>query len=384
MLAMPTMNYSDYHSRRYFPELDGLRALCILGVITAHMPNPTWQQLGGALGVDVFFVLSGYLITTLALREEAREGRLHLRAFFVRRMFRLLPAYYVILALYAILILVLGLNPERRATFVQLLPMYLLHLQEIPFWSGAAMPFYQSWSLGVEEKFYLLWPVLGFWLLRGRARARLAVAAVGAVGFSSATFLDPRGVFVFFYGAILMGCVAAIALHDRVWFDRLRRLGHPYVLGAIAGLWFITHVSLYHLGVSRAAYAPVVALFLVGLVTSGGAFRRLLSWPPLVYVGTISYGIYLVHALVLNAVALMVPAGLSQIAKDGAVLVGSVALSIMAAEGLRRVIEHPMRELGRGIAVRSQRPRRPGTEGEAQIIAPSADPTRSTVRVLGV
>src|SRR4051812_1063795 len=98
--------YAAYRARRYFPELDGLRALCVLLVITVHMydSQTLWAWLAGTRGVTVFFVLSGFLITTLGLREEAERGSVALGAFYVRRCCRLLPLYFVTLAAYGVLI----------------------------------------------------------------------------------------------------------------------------------------------------------------------------------------------------------------------------------------------------------------------------------------
>ena len=93
--------FQRYRDQRYFPALDGLRALCILGVIGSHMTDkPGWAGLSGGLGVNVFFVLSGYLITMLALREERARGHLSLQAFYVRRTLRIFPLYYLALLVY--------------------------------------------------------------------------------------------------------------------------------------------------------------------------------------------------------------------------------------------------------------------------------------------
>src|SRR5689334_6679488 len=107
--------YEAYRATRRFPALDGIRALCIMMVITVHMKDQSWVWLSGALGVTVFFVLSGYLITMLALREEGDRGRLSMRAFYVRRTGRILPPYAVILALHCVLILGLhsGFSAEK-------------------------------------------------------------------------------------------------------------------------------------------------------------------------------------------------------------------------------------------------------------------------------
>ncbi len=161
--------HGAYLGRKYFSELDGLRALSVLLVINVHLYDSqrNWWWVSGYRGVTIFFVLSGYLITTLALREEGQQGCLSLAAFYVRRCFRIFPLYYVTLALYCLLIYGVSISPHLREPLWDALPYYLLYLQEIPFclWkilSERDLVFAQSWTLGAEEKFYLLWPLLAF------------------------------------------------------------------------------------------------------------------------------------------------------------------------------------------------------------------------------
>src|SRR5437899_7858756 len=109
------LTYEAGQERKYLPELDGLRAVSVLIVVSHHMHDRVWSWLSGELGVTVFFVLSGYLITTLSLREESHRGSLSLTAFYVRRSFRIFPLYYIILAAYCVLILVLRVGHEQKA-----------------------------------------------------------------------------------------------------------------------------------------------------------------------------------------------------------------------------------------------------------------------------
>src|SRR5438094_377679 len=107
-------SYQEYRALKYVPELDGLRALSALLVISYHMHDKVWGWLAGYLGVQVFFVLSGYLITTLALREEAERGALCLPAFYVRRACRIFPLYYLTLGTYCLLIFGLLPLPHKQ------------------------------------------------------------------------------------------------------------------------------------------------------------------------------------------------------------------------------------------------------------------------------
>src|SRR6201996_9073927 len=114
-------SFADYQNRKYLPELDGLRAISVLLVVSVHLHDfeAVWKWLAGWQGVTVFFVLSGYLITTLSLREEALRGRLSLTSFYIRRSFRIFPLYYLMLGIYCFLILVLRMNPEKHAMLLK-------------------------------------------------------------------------------------------------------------------------------------------------------------------------------------------------------------------------------------------------------------------------
>src|SRR5205807_152644 len=166
---------------------------------------------------------------------EGQRGSLSLAAFYIRRSFRIFPLYYVTLGIYCFLILVLRMNPEKRELLLGALPSYLLYMQELPFFNGVAdasgeirrrnIPFYQSWSLGIEEKFYLVWPLLAFVWWRGRRGLRfggtLMLAALLALAptFVIRTFGEQNKIqdCLYPYYNILVGCGVAILLHDRRW-----------------------------------------------------------------------------------------------------------------------------------------------------------------------
>jgi peptidoglycan/LPS O-acetylase OafA/YrhL len=120
-----TLSYEQYCERRYFEPLDGLRALSILLVVSVHLHDNlaygAWRWLQGEGGVGIFFILSGYLITTLALREEKERGRLSFKAFYTRRIWRIFPAYYFFVAVNTAVIYALG-NGEARGSFGAALP----------------------------------------------------------------------------------------------------------------------------------------------------------------------------------------------------------------------------------------------------------------------
>src|SRR4051812_33331846 len=162
--------------RAYVPALDGVRALAVMMVLLHHVSVP--YLLGGFIGVSVFFVLSGYLISSLLLDEVARTGRVDLPAFFRRRATRLYPALVVAVVL-AIVVALVDHNEVGDTTLGA--PLALGYVTNLAGWRGWAFAGFLShtWSLAVEAQFYLLWPIVLVWLARRRGVAAgcLALAA---------------------------------------------------------------------------------------------------------------------------------------------------------------------------------------------------------------
>lgn len=377
------LTHESYQDRKYLPELDGLRAISVLIVVSVHMHDRVWGWLAGGLGVTVFFVLSGYLITTLSLREEGQRGSLSLKAFYIRRSFRIFPLYYVILVAYCFLILVLYIDYDRKAPMLKgAMPWYLLYMQEVPFFYGvldadgvlqkANVPFYQGWSLGIEEKFYLVWPLLAFVLWRGKLATRVAGTALLIAAFGVIPFLGlgKLGSCLFPYYHILIGCLFALLLRDRKYYERLRPLGNgTWVYPALAFV-LVVHFVRPWLSASKGTEAPLyahlmnhsadllytlaVALFLACVLLGDGLVQRALRLPALVFVGKMSYGIYLVHILALNVAEQAVnrvwpaagPRETLNVA-SGTALVLACILSVVAAYLLHLTVEKPCLEIGR-------------------------------------
>src|ERR671910_110382 len=174
----------------YSPGLDGLRAFAVIAVLLYHADLP-WIP-GGFLGVEVFFVISGYLITALLLAEWRQRGRIDLKTFWLRRARRLLPALYVLLVVtltFAVVFLpaeVAGLRGDVLAAFGYVTNWFLIFGQESYFEAvGRPSVLQHLWSLAVEEQFYLIWPIvlavgLGIGASRLRRRRVLTFALVGA------------------------------------------------------------------------------------------------------------------------------------------------------------------------------------------------------------
>lgn len=347
-----TLDHSSYLQRRYFAELDGIRALSVLLVITVHMYDAFWEPLAGHLGVVIFFVLSGYLITTLALREEDKYGRLSLAAFFVRRSYRIFPLYYGVLLLYAVLILVLGIGGEKREAFLGALPYYLVYLQEIPYVYGVGgsyqdIPFYQSWSLGIEEKFYLFWPLLAFVVWRGKPSVRITGTCLLIAAFV-VTYVPGQAKGILFpYYHILVGCLAAFVLHRPDGYQRCMVLARTGLRYPLLLLMTLVHFTVPHEPAAVVVYSPLVAAVMVSLVIRPGKIGAILSLTPLVAVGRLAYGIYLTHLICRNVVDRVIPTDTEQIVLRLGAYVATCTLSIGVAYLLFHAIEKPLIAVGR-------------------------------------
>jgi len=312
---------------RGIPALDGIRAVAIGLVLVEHGGIPGVP--GGFLGVDVFFVLSGFLITSLLLDELGRRGRIALAAFWIRRARRLLPALIVmVLAVVAARTLfpaeaTTTLRDDAVAAFFWVANWAFVAQKTDYFAQGSPpSPLQHTWSLGVEEQYYLFWPllVLAVAAVFG-ARVRwgvFALATVGAAGSAVAAILlssDAEVNRVYFgtdarVQALLVGAAAA-ALLVRDWTvlttggtlirTRWRRwsAGALSVLG-LAMLAALTHYATGSARDFRTGLLIVVALAAVLVVApvaldQGGPVARALAWRPLVWLGAISYGVYLWH-----------------------------------------------------------------------------------------
>ena len=339
------LSYDEFRATRYFPGLDGLRAVSIALVVVFHVRGNPLEVLRGANGVRLFFVISGFIITTLSLREETRDGELDRRGFLVRRAARILPLYYLALVAYVVAVFVFDLDDRERA-FREALPYYLTYLQELPVSEQANRPFAISWSLGIEEKFYLVWPFLAFWALR-RSRLRVAVAAASALALGTAWPWLPLGEYVRHYADILVGAVVAFVLHERGGYERLAVLGRSWPRrAAIVGL-AATFVGQPSLPDGLFLLLPILAgAVIVASVASPARAAPVLTWSPVVTLGRISYGVYLFHQLGLAVAERLVPERFGT-AGDLATLAIAMVATLPLCLALHRFVERPLIAAGR-------------------------------------
>ncbi|MCL4435073.1 MAG: acyltransferase [Actinobacteria bacterium] len=312
----------------YLPPLDGIRALAVLGVIAYHAGVPFLQ--GGFLGVDAFFVLSGFLITSLLLEERIGTGKIGLRAFWARRARRLLPALMLMIIgvlLYARFIAPPGAYPGLRLDALSTLFYvanwhFILVSQNYFVLTGLPTPLLHTWSLSIEEQFYLVWPFVVLAVMRfARSPKRLmvvsAVMACASALEMGLLYRSPVDTSRVYFGTdthssgLLLGAALASGI---VWWRNDRSLqSHDFHLRRPATtFWVVVGITgfavsgiMWWLMLGTTSFPYQGGIFLAGLAVAGvigsvvlvprGPLYRLLSLRPLRYLGKISYGMYLWH-----------------------------------------------------------------------------------------
>lgn len=306
-----SLDHRRFLAQRHFGALDGLRCLSIVAVVWHHTrPEiPGWVlDNRGFLGVDMFFVLSGFLIVTLLLREHDRAGRISLRHFYLRRGFRIFPLYYGLIFAITLALLVRGSASQMAEAWFDELPILLTYTAN---WFEVTTLLSISWSLAAEEQFYLIWPpllcalgwrslwVLGGVLVVGQAiHFRLLDAPLAQIGIGphDLAMLRQTG-----FTPILLGVGLAHLLHvEQGYRLAARALGArwtPVVL--LSGLILLMALTPDDImGWPRVAIHVTMVLLLGScVVREDHALAPFLRWPPIVRLGVTSYGMYLLHKI---------------------------------------------------------------------------------------
>jgi peptidoglycan/LPS O-acetylase OafA/YrhL len=338
----------------YQPALHGIRAVAILLVVCRHAFQ--WPR-GAFLGVDLFFVLSGFLITSLLLEEQAISGRIRLSLFYARRALRLLPALFAMLAAYIVVSVVTGADPGRIVGRAAIGASYTANIAAAWWPDTQHRPLRHLWSLAMEEQFYLIWPIaliLVTRFVRRHLAAILSLAivtvwletvlliAAGDIGHRVYMGPDTRSL------PLLIGCFLAVARTDQL----LPRLNRAVIFLAVSiGIACVLLVDSYR----ATAYVFAIPVFSIatGIVIlhalQSPSLGRVLSWPPLVYLGLISYALYLWHPLTLLAVGSPAgqPAGLLRPAVG---VLWAIALAMLS----RVLVEQPFLRLKRRLQAKSR------------------------------
>lgn len=340
----------------YRPDIDGLRAVAVLAVVLHHLSSPLVP--GGYVGVDVFFVISGYLITGI-VSGEVRQGTFSFASFYERRARRIFPALFVVLATTLAVGWFLLLPSDYAGTLRGALGT-MLFASNMVFWRDMAAgyfaatdaslnPLLHTWSLAVEEQFYVFFPILLLVCFRRARRALVPVLVVGAlVSLAGAALLvNSKSVAVFFLSPfraweLLAGALLALGavppLRSRVLRETMASAG---LLAILAACFAYSDKTTFP---GLAALAPVLgSAALIHAGASGNSIAsRMLQWRPMVAVGLISYSLYLWHWPLVVFVRYafgLAPLGVPVLV---ALLVASLALAYLSY----RFIEQPFRRAG--------------------------------------
>lgn len=305
-------SHATYRKTRIFGSLDGLRALAIIGVVWHHAAGTSSDVAllhHGEQGVTLFFAISGYLITTLLLRERERYGQISLKLFYIRRTLRIMPLYYGVILLYCAAVYFAEKDAEAANDFYGNL-VYFFTFTSNWFVDGTQgrVIFLFAWTLATEEQFYLVWPSVERYL-PGKAWVVVLLTLLG-IQFAATDFglmefgtLGQR-MAASIAPAILYGVLLAHLLHDERSYNLLRP-----VLGQIwsAAFWMIAFIAAVATMDSYPFGTRVVELTAV-LVVGASVYREDNTlalphrWRPYAWIGTVSYGLYMLNMLGINAV----------------------------------------------------------------------------------
>lgn len=348
------------------PDIEGLRAVAVLLVLAYHARIPGFP--GGYIGVDVFYVVSGFLITGLIVRELRATGRVDLLTFYARRARRLLPAALVVIAL-TVIASAIVLPPLRVPDVAADGAAAALYVSNIRFAAQATdylqaeldpSPLLHFWSLGVEEQFYLFWPAL-LLLVAGRGtnirRIGLVVGIVALLSFALGVIWTDSDAPLAFFLLPARAWELAVGAALAIGVARLSRIPislTPVVVGAGLALIVIGAV-IFDTDTPFPGTAALLPVIGTALVIAGGIpqplnpMSRLVSVRPMRWIGGISYSLYLWHWPLLVLPAAAVGSELSLPAR-----LGLVALTFVLADASRRWIEDPIRH-GRVAKLRPSR-----------------------------
>ena len=314
---------------KYLPSIDSLRALAVLAVIIYHVDVNYLP--GGFLGVDLFFVLSGYLISSLIIKEYKKTGSVNLYNFYIRRARRLLPAVYFMITVGLVVMVlfneVLLRKSHLDAIFGYIYSSnwwYIFHKLDYFDSFGAQSPFKHLWSLAIEEQFYMIFPLL-FLLVNRKKKSKdgtyklnknFLYVVLGLIIVSLIAHIilfDINNISRIYFGtdtrafSLLVGVVGAILypierLHAKVTLQQNMIYSVVSLVSIATLITVMIYTSEYNTWLYRGGFLLVAVLGLIVIISSGKQhtlMSRLLSFKPVVFIGKISYSLYLWHFLVL-------------------------------------------------------------------------------------
>jgi peptidoglycan/LPS O-acetylase OafA/YrhL len=303
-------------------SLDGLRAVSVFLVVSLHSLQRYglnhhvgfgwYAMFNGGYGVSIFFVISGFLITSLLLNEQRRRGSISLRGFYLRRAFRILPPLYFYIGVITLLGIADHLTLNRKDLISSILFVH-------NFTEGSTMWSVEHlWSISVEEQFYLVWPFVLFLCTRRSGQlGRFAAAAFPAVilivspfarvffGLQKNPLMHSIGVKYLNYDFLMFGCLIALLQHtprfESIYRAATRFWWLPLALMAVCSIASARYQNYFDLPIGDTLSGAAIAMFLLWCTRNPtSAIGRLLNWAPIVKIGVLSYSIYLWQTLFLH------------------------------------------------------------------------------------
>ena len=357
---------------KYLPSIDSLRALAVLAVIIYHVDVNYLP--GGFLGVDLFFVLSGYLISSLIIKEFRKTGTVNLYNFYIRRARRLLPAVYFMITVGLVVMVlfneVLLRKSHLDAIFGYIYSSnwwYIFHKLDYFDSFGAQSPFKHLWSLAIEEQFYMIFPLL-FLLVNRKKKSKdgtyklnknFLYVVVGLILVSLITHIllfDINNISRIYFGtdtrafSLLVGVVGAILypmerLHTKVTLQQNLIYSVISLVSIATLITVMIYTSEYNTWLYRGGFLLVAILGLIVIISSGKqhtVMARLLSFKPVVFIGKISYSLYLWHFPILVLTTPVAEIGNTNIY----FVILRVVLTFVVAIVSYVFVETPIRKLG--------------------------------------
>lgn len=306
---------------KHYTCLDGLRGIAVLIVMLFHLeylaPELNMFVKGGFLGVDIFFVLSGFLITSILIKEQSRTSKINLKNFYLRRFFRLVPAFWVFLSV----LYFFGnffLSPREAEIIYQnnnfgYSFLYLMNWYRA-YGGGITGNLNHTWSLAIEEQFYIVWSLVLF-LLFAAKRSRKQITAftiasiVGLVLWRLFRSLNGEETHVLYYStetridALLIGCAAALVygwklIPERFYNSSLfQKIAFWAFLTGFLILFSVAHEDIFLFYGVLSIFSMSVAIIIIWLITNEGLLKKIVEFSILRWIGQISYGLYLWHYL---------------------------------------------------------------------------------------
>jgi peptidoglycan/LPS O-acetylase OafA/YrhL len=308
------LSFAKYKGTRRFQSLDALRAFAIVAVIWHHtLANSFSSPIAyeGRYGVNLFFVISGFLIVTLLLRSQESPNGFSLAKFWGRRALRIFPIYYTVLAVYVVLVRLTD-HSTAGVEFFQHLPYFATFTTNWFVTTSDRTIFFFSWSLATEEQFYLVWPLIEVLVPWPRLKLALLglliVSSQIALAHVSGNWMEsslPVRILASAALGLLLGTGLAHVLNTEKSFGIVYRLigQRGSALGSVVFLIAAAIISPY-IGLAGDILMSVAFLLLVAttVIREDNDLASALRWQPVVWVGTVSYGMYMLHMLSVNIV----------------------------------------------------------------------------------